>query len=268
MRTITKALIIMAFLLTVLPEGKAQLIVDSKHVVRVMSFNILHGATTKGNFDLDYLSRMIMKYNPDLVALQEVDFHTNRIKKLDLAKELENRTGMASVFGKAMDYDDGEYGEAILSKYGIINTRNVPLPYSGENEPRTLLEVMVILPSGDTILFSGTHLDNLEEGIDRLAQAKKLNEVYANPLYPVILAGDFNCGPGSIPFQLLEDGWFVASGAGITLPTYPSEHPETAIDHVMCRPREAFRVINREVACDLIASDHCAVIVSLELIKN
>jgi len=42
-----------------------------------MSFNILHGATVKNDFNLDTIAGVINSYNPDLVALQEVDFKSN-----------------------------------------------------------------------------------------------------------------------------------------------------------------------------------------------
>jgi endonuclease/exonuclease/phosphatase family metal-dependent hydrolase len=61
---------------------------DSSRIVRVLSFNILHGATTKGDFDLDAIAKVIKDADPDLVALQEVDFQTKRAKGYDLATEL------------------------------------------------------------------------------------------------------------------------------------------------------------------------------------
>ena len=47
---------------------------DSSKIVKVLTFNILHGATTKGDFDLDAIAKVIIDANPDFVALQEVDF--------------------------------------------------------------------------------------------------------------------------------------------------------------------------------------------------
>jgi endonuclease/exonuclease/phosphatase family metal-dependent hydrolase len=56
--------------------------------VKVLSFNILHGATTKGDFDLDAIARVIIEADPDFVALQEVDYKTKRAKGYDLVTEL------------------------------------------------------------------------------------------------------------------------------------------------------------------------------------
>src|SRR5690606_34245426 len=100
-------------------QGQTQQTTKERAIVRVLTFNILHGATTKGDFDLDVISELINNATPDLVALQEVDYKTNRTKKLDLTTELAQRTGMTSYFAKAMDYDGGAYGEGVLSKWPI-----------------------------------------------------------------------------------------------------------------------------------------------------
>ena len=86
----------------------------------VMSFNILHGATTQDDFNLEAIAGYINKFKPDLVAMQEVDFKTNRAKKYNLPLELGYRTQLMPTFARAMYYDGGEYGEVVLSKYNLV----------------------------------------------------------------------------------------------------------------------------------------------------
>ncbi|NNF34351.1 MAG: hypothetical protein HKN68_09595, partial [Saprospiraceae bacterium] len=189
----------------------SQVSVDSNKLVRVLSFNILHGATTKGDFDLDAIAKVIVDSDPDLVALQEVDFKTHRAKGYDLVTELGWRTKLTPLFGRAMKYDGGEYGEGVLSRYSFLNSRNVLLPHTEGNEPRAALEITTILPSGDTISFIGTHLDHTRDETDRVAQAKKINEVFSSNGYPTILAGDLNAIPGSTPINIFEKMWTSSS---------------------------------------------------------
>jgi endonuclease/exonuclease/phosphatase family metal-dependent hydrolase len=243
----------------------SQNIIDSSKVVRVLSFNILHGATTKGDFDLEKISRVIEDANPDFVALQEVDFKTNRAKKFDLATELGWRTKMVAIFGKAMKFDGGEYGEGILSRHSFIQSRNIALPYSPGSEPRAALEIITVLPSGDTIALVGTHLDHLRDEKDRVAQAKKINEVFSINKYPTILAGDLNAVPGSTPINILEDMWAASYDKKDPQPTFPSNNPRIKIDYVMFYPESRWSVIKTEIICDTIASDHCAYLVTLLL---
>lgn len=239
---------------------------DSATFLRILTFNIYHGATMKGDFDLDYIAGVIGGTDPDLVALQEVDFRTRRARWYDLSTELGWRLRMASVFGRAMDYDGGEYGEAVLSRFSFISTRNVQLPFTGVREPRAALEVITVLPSGDTIAFIGTHLDHVADDTDRILQVRKINEVFTGRRYPVILAGDLNAVPDSEPIRLLEEYWTGAYDKAAPAPTYPSSDPEKKIDYVMFGPRGRWRVISSEVILDTIASDHCAHLVVLELL--
>lgn len=238
----------------------------SNSTVKVLSYNIYHGATMKGDFDLDLIAGVITGSGADLVALQEVDYQTRRAKGYDLATELGQRTAMAPLFGRAMYYDGGEYGEAVLSRTTFLATRNHPLPYSGNHEPRAALEITTVLPSGDTIAFIGTHLDHTGDESDRISQAGEINRVLAGIRYPVILAGDLNAVPGSRPIAILEQHWGRPSFAADSAPTFPSDNPSEKIDYVMFYPKERWKVLTAEVICNTVASDHCAYLVTLELL--
>ena len=48
-----------------------------------------------------------------------VDLATSRSSGVDQAAELARLTGMKHVYGAAMDYAGGQYGEAILSRWPI-----------------------------------------------------------------------------------------------------------------------------------------------------
>jgi endonuclease/exonuclease/phosphatase family metal-dependent hydrolase len=244
----------------------SQEVTDSNTSVRILTFNIYHGATMKGDFDLDLIAGVIKEADPDLVALQEVDFMTRRARGYDLATELGWRTGRASLFGRAMPYDGGEYGEAVLSRYSFIASRNTALPYTGNNEPRAALEVTTVLPSGDTIIFIGTHFDHTGDETDRILQARRINEMVYGARHPVILAGDLNAEPGSMPIMVLEEYWGTAYDSDAPDPTYPSGTPAKKIDYVMYYPKDRWKVISSEVIQDSVASDHCPHLVVLQLL--
>ncbi|RLD24199.1 MAG: hypothetical protein DRI71_03305 [Bacteroidetes bacterium] len=241
---------------------------DSSRIVKVLSFNILHGATTNHDFNLDVIAQVIIDANPDFVAMQEVDFKTNRAKKYDLVTELGWRSKMTPLFGRAMPYDGGEYGEGVLSKFSFLMTRNVALPFSPGNEPRAALEITTVLSSGDTISFIGTHLDHLRDETDKVAQVKKINQVFSKNKYPTILAGDLNDVPGSTTITLLEELWTSSYNKESIEATYPSTKPIKKIDYVMFYPEDRWKVLSTVVIQDSIASDHCAYLVTLELLEK
>jgi endonuclease/exonuclease/phosphatase family metal-dependent hydrolase len=248
--------------------AKSQNTIDSSRIVKVLSFNILHGATTKGDFNLDAIAQVIIDAKPDFVALQEVDFQTNRAKNYDLVTELGWRTKLAPLFGRAMPYDGGEYGEGVLSKYSFLQTRNVGLPHSPSNEPRAALEILTQLPSGDTVAFIGTHLDHTRDETDRIAQANAINTAFLKNKYPTILAGDLNATPGSATINILETMWTASYDPAQPAMTFPSDNPVKKIDYVMFYPKNRWRVLETKVIQDSIASDHCAYLVTLELLDN
>ena len=235
-------------------------------IIKVLSYNILHGATTKGDFNLDAIAKVILDTDPDLVALQEVDYKTKRAKNYDLATELGWRTKMASIFGRAMYYDGGEYGEGILSKHSFLSSRNVALPFIPGDEPRAALEITTVLPSKDTISLIGTHLDHLKEENNRIIQAKKINQTFKTNKHPTILVGDFNAEPESTTMNILESLWKHSYTKDNTEPTYPSENPTKKIDYVLLYPKHRWKVLNSKVICDTIASDHCAYLVTIQLL--
>jgi endonuclease/exonuclease/phosphatase family metal-dependent hydrolase len=84
MKRVTLGLVL---IYTIFVNGYAQLQKD-KTTVRVLTFNILHGATTQNTFDLDTIASVIIAAQPDFVALQEVDFKTQRAHQYDLVTEL------------------------------------------------------------------------------------------------------------------------------------------------------------------------------------
>ena len=235
--------------------------------VKVLSFNIFHGETMKGDFDLEVLAKVIKKADPDFVAMQEVDFLTNRAKKYDLVTELGWRTKMAPLFGKAMDYDGGAYGEGVLSRYTLLSSRNVALPFVKGQEPRAALEVVSILPSGDTVAFVGTHFAH--EGKEgRIMQAQKINEVFSQNTYPTILAGDLNAQPGSKAINTLEEVWQSTYDKENPAFTFSSDNPRIKIDYVMFYPKHRWKIVKTKVIANTVASDHCAYLVTLELLEE
>ncbi len=235
--------------------------------LRVLSYNIYHGATMVGDFNLDTIANRFLAHNPDLVAMQEVDRFTRRAGNLDLVTELAGKTRLTPLFGRAMYFDSGEYGVGILSKFSFIQTNNLNLPGSPDKEPRVALETIFQLPGGDTIVFVATHFDHTRNSSDRFAQAEMLATRYKNYPYPVILAGDLNDTPESKTINILSKVFEMSDGEQLK-PTYPSDHPVKKIDYIMTDKNHHWEVIGTEVIEDKIVSDHCGYFAIIQLIRK
>jgi hypothetical protein len=83
--------------------------------LRVVSYNIQHGAGMDRKLDLERTADVLRRLEPDLVALQEVDENCRRSKGVDQAAELGRLLGMEHRFGEFMDYDGGRSGLAVFS---------------------------------------------------------------------------------------------------------------------------------------------------------
>jgi len=229
--------------------------------LRILTYNIHHGEGEDGNLDLPRIAGVILDARPDLVALQEVDNKTGRSGGIDQAAELGRLTGMHVVFGKAMDFDGGGYGDAILSRYPIEKSRNHILPAGEGHEPRAAIDVVVGAgPGGSRVRFIGTHLDHTGDATDRMNQVLEIIRIYKDDDIPMILAGDLNAEPGSEPMKILCSEWS-DSFADDLQPTFPVENPRRRIDYVLYQPAAAWRVAGREVIDERIASDHRPVLV-------
>ena len=123
-------IMLLVLILSTCSGGCAGVKLESPIRVAVLTYNIYHGEDANGGSNLDAVAEIINSLEPDLVALQEVDNKTTRAKGLDLTAELSKRTGMKGLFGKAMDYAGGGYGEAVLSRYPVLDvTNNRVLPW-------------------------------------------------------------------------------------------------------------------------------------------
>jgi endonuclease/exonuclease/phosphatase family metal-dependent hydrolase len=247
--------------------GCAEAKLESPVRITVLTYNIYHGEDANGGSNLDAVAGIINSLKPDLVALQEVDNKTGRAKGLDLTAELSWRTGMKGIFGKAMDYDGGGYGEAVLSRHPIIETKNNLLPHTAKAEPRAALEVHIELPGGVKMVFIGTHLDHQRDQSNRMMQAKRIMELYENSDLPIVLAGDLNATPGSDPINLLLGQWSDAAQDS-SKPTFPAKKPTRRIDYIMYKPKNRWKVVEVRVIDEKVVSDHCPVLAVLELMPD
>ena len=163
-----------------------------------------------------------------------------------------------------MPYDGGEYGEGVLSKFSFLGSRNVGLTGSPGKEPRAALEITMVISSGDTISFIGTHLDHTGP-TDRIVQINEIVSSFSTNRHPTILAGDLNARPESQEIDLLSKHWTAAYGEEPAL-TFPCTGPRVKIDYIMFAPASRWRVLESRVIDAPVASDHCPYLVVLELL--
>lgn len=236
-------------------------------IFKVMSYNIHIGNPPSKDAsyrDLEAIAQVINIQKPDLVALSEVDNKTRRSgATVDQAKELGRLTGMYYYFTKAMDYQGGEYGDAVLSRFPISESKRYELPTTGPGfEPRSLA-LILIEKEGHKFYFGSTHLDHTSDEANRILQANTLVDIIKTLNYPVVLAGDWNATPSSTTITTLKQ---VLTPTCTDCPyTFPMNKPDRTIDYIMYKPAEKFKVKSLKVVNETYASDHLPLVADLEI---
>ena len=241
---------------------------SKKLSLRVLCYNIHHASppADADKIDLDAIAKVINDQKPDLVALQEVDVHTKRSGPFNQAHELGQKTGLTPYFFKAIDYQGGEYGVAILSRYPVTETNRYPLPRmeSTGGEPRVLGTATVLLPGKRQLIFASTHLDAQRDSTNRLLQIKAITALLRDAKHPVVIAGDFNAPPGTQVVRILDDHFKRTCGEPCAF-TIPVNKPNKAIDFIAFSPAGKFQINEHKVIQEHNASDHLPVFSILEV---
>jgi endonuclease/exonuclease/phosphatase family metal-dependent hydrolase len=238
----------------------------------IMTYNVHSCIGSDGLASPERIAEIIALYGADIICLQELDVGLLRSGKADQAREIANRLKMDFHFHPSLKVEEGEYGNAVLTRFPSEAVRATSLPTL---PGRTFLEqrgaVWVRLTVGrHPVNVITTHL-GLSAG-ERQAQAEALlgpdwlND--ARCAAPVVLSGDLN----TVPLfgvhrhfaKVLTDasrslGW----GKGRT---WPSRFPLLRLDHVfISRDLDVEQVQVPRTKLTMIASDHLPLIATLHL---
>ncbi len=224
---------------------------------RVMSFNIHHGEGTDGKVNLARLAELILRERADIVALQEVDKGVARTARRDLTAELAQATGLTGVFTHNFDYQGGQYGNAVLTRFPIVSSTNRHYQMVRGGEQRGLQQ-LVLEVAGKRLGILNTHIDFRRDNTERLLSVDEIHEAAANDTgNPMIICGDFNDLPGSEVHRKMKrqflDVWELAGeGPGLT---FPSTAPVRRIDYIWMDRGAALRALRAWVPATE-GSDH------------
>ncbi len=210
--------------------------------LRVMTYNIHHGADRHEKNSLDSIGYFIKSIKPDIVGLQEVDSLCERSGKIDQMKRLAEITGMHYTFVRHFPYQGGAYGLGVLSKYPILKTegKKLQLLKEGPNgKSVSMLFATIKLSGKKEILFATAHYSAADKATRQSQVNETLQYLSGNPL-PVIFTGDLNATPDANEIQLLQQHLQPVDTA--LTPTFPDTQPAKKIDYILVSPRSLKRV--------------------------
>ena len=198
--------------------------------VRLLTWNI-HGTLGHNpRYDLAGVVELIDRWQPHIVALQEVD--SRRKSDVDPFEFLQRELGQHGIGAKSIVTEDGGYGQMLISRWPMSDTVVHDLSYP-EREPRRAIASRIETPHGPLRIVA-THLGLSTH--ERRSQTRTLLDITGQGAMPTVVAGDFN-------------DWFwvgsVRSALSRALPgctrfrTFPSLLPLLRLDRIYCRPAGA-----------------------------
>lgn len=242
-------------------------------VLKVASFNMAAGKVS----NMTEIAKAIKAMNVDIVALQEVDKLTARSGKVDQLAELMKLTGMFGAFGRAIDFDGGEYGVAFLSKYPVKDPIIYPLP-SGQREQRIAFTAKVEVPGFVApITVINSHLDTKEDPTMRLEQVRELNDRTIEIRGIKLLFGDMNDVPNSVTWHELSRYWNDIHPENKDGRSWPAENAEIKVDYIFTGNAQRWHLDNLTIPNTTgewqginwpSVSDHLPIVAELRMIEQ
>jgi len=229
--------------------------------VKIMTYNLHNGFNTDGYLNMEDLAQVIEKRAPDIVALQEVSRGWVISGRLDMLTWLSKRLHMSYISGPTAD---PLWGNAILSRYPIIESKNLELPPRDIAILRGFSSSVIDLGNGENLHIIVTHLHHIEQGSSIRQLQMPIIVDFWNGAEQTVILGDLNAEPDTPEIDLLKDAGLVDALAGAEPPvgfTFHSTDLYQRIDYIWLSPdlrvQEAYVISSK-------ASDHLPVIAVID----
>jgi endonuclease/exonuclease/phosphatase family metal-dependent hydrolase len=179
--------------------------------LRILTLNIWN---TQGPWAdrLRLIRKELAELGPDIVGLQEV-LHLDNAPPgtVDQAQAIADQLGYYTAFASAWHIGGGlQFGNAILSRWPIVEPQNFVLPCEPDDETRALLHCVIDSPFGRVPVFV-THLswklhqsDVRQQQVAFIVQRVKELAPIEDGVLPPIVMGDFNAEPDSDEIRYLR----------------------------------------------------------------
>lgn len=241
--------------------------------LRALSYNIhkcIGGVDRR--YDPSRIAEVIRKLDVDVAMLQEVDGGVARSNHDHQVELLAEQLGLRyhTWFPNVDVRGGGQYGNAILSRYPIIESTNIDLSIRWKKR-RSALHAVLRVRHDD--VDRTVHLYNMHLGLARFERRIQLRKFLdSHPFQnlhhdtPIVVGGDLNDVYGGLGLLLAPAGF---RGIERRPLTFPAWGPLRALDAIFVRGDMDFMRLAR---CDSDlarrASDHRPLIADIRLLPN
>ena len=222
--------------------------------MKIMTFNTQHCLNyLKKAVDYEIMAKAILDLGADIVGLNEMFDEGKNAKFGAQTKKLSTLTGLNNhYFAQAIVDNEGPYGNGLLSRYKILESKTIMIPdpspkrYNGYYETRCLLKAR--LENGLTVLVThfGLCADEQENAVKTILEHIEDEKC--------VLMGDFNIRPDNdLLLPIKERMKDTADLFAEPLYSYPSDEPRVKIDYIFVSPD--IEVVSADIPA-IEVSDH------------
>ncbi len=243
--------------------------------LKILSYNI-HKGFTIGNRDfiLEQIRLALRETNADILFLQEIlgDHQDKKCQIPDWKTAIQFEYIADSIwshfaYGKNAVYPEGHHGNAILSKFPIVEWQNQTIS-TNRFEQRGFLKTKVMIPELEReIILCNTHLNLTQRGRDQQADMI-IKNMAAEKDSEWILVGDFNDWNKKLSPRIeaaLGAKEVFKSLHGKYPPTFPSFMPILSLDRIFVHKLNPVKAICLKEPHWRNLSDHLPLYVEIEL---
>lgn len=224
--------------------------------LKIMSFNVQHFLNyVSRKIDFDLFEKTVRQFDPDILGLNEVYGLGEAPQYNDQARVLAERLGYHWYFAPAIDEEGlGPYGNALLSRYPILNARTILVPDPVHDDPEAWYETRCLLQA-DIDVPGGLQVNVIHFGLADNEQQNAMDTVVQSVrTHRSVLLGDFNIRPDNPLLQKLEGRMQdTARLFAAPLLSFPSDNPEMKIDYIFTSPD--LHILSADIP-PVVASDH------------
>jgi endonuclease/exonuclease/phosphatase family metal-dependent hydrolase len=212
---------------------------------------------------------VLSEINADIIALQEVLSIADGKPEDDQAHFIAEQLKLSHSVGGTRRLRGGIYGNVVLSRWPIINTRNYDISVRGREQRGCLRTDVEIAKSSLVHIFNvhlGTaYLERRHQGRRLIDEAILNNQELSGPR---LMLGDFNEWTRGLASRLLASH-LVSADVRLHLPrsrTYPGVLPLLHLDHVYYEDSlelEAMTLFRSRLS--LLASDHLPLVADFQM---
>jgi len=245
-------------------------------MTKILTYNVHRCVGNDRRLDVGRVADVIAAFQPDIVALQELDVGRRRTGGVDQAYAIAQQLDMACHFNAALRVEEEQYGDAILTALPERLVKAGPLPGLDRRmplEPRGALWVAVTV-DGHEVQILATHLGLVPREQQRQAAALVGPAWLAAPARrgPTILLGDFNATGASVVYRTLSGALADARKCAprrVPTTTFPAQLPLLRLDHIFVSDEVRVHALDAPYSpATRLASDHLPLVMEFDIVQS